>query len=407
MKTTALKKGKRIDLANNTNLGVQTYGLANDYPQEVMEIVNASCTGKSCLNLYQKFIGGRGFKDKSLYTLIVNGKGQTMDAILELIRQDFGQFGGMYTHVNYNLNYTIKEIQVIPFEHVRFEKLDEKTLTFSKYAIYDDWGRRNPRLKRFRQEDITFIDEYNPDPEVIQQQVDNAGGWQNYKGQVYYYSNQGIKSYSLPVYDCVLTDMSTEEGISNVSYRNARNNFFPAGMLVDRKNQTQNAPATNGMNNGQDIMDNLIDLQGDEQAGKMLYANIESDEEKPEWIPFETNNYDRQFEVTQKTVKDSIGRAFNQPPILRCEDVGSNFGANAMKNAYNFYNSHTETERMILQRYFQKLFKSWNTPIATDFEIEPLKYESDVDYTTIPSEMLQVLTPNEKRELMGFKPLPL
>jgi hypothetical protein len=173
--------------------------------------------------------------------------------------------------------------------------------------------------------------------------------------------------------------------------------------LVDRKNQTQNAPATNGMDS--DIMDNLIDLQGDEQAGKMLYANIESEEEMPEWIPFETNNYDRQFEVTQKTVKDSIGRAFNQPPILRCEDVGSNFGANAMKNAYNFYNSHTETERMIVQRYFQKLFKSWNTPIATDFEIEPLKYESDVDYTTIPSEMLQVLTPNEKRELMGFKPL--
>jgi len=402
MKTTALKKGKRVDLANNQSLGVQMYGKTNDYPQEVQEIANASCTGKSCLSLFQKFVGGRGFKDANTAETIVNTKGQTMDAILELVRIDYAQFGGVAIHVNYNLNYTIKEIQVIPFEHVRFEKLDPVTFQFSRFAIYEDWGRRNQMLKQFKKENIIFIDEYDESPEMIQQQVDNAGGWHLYKGQVYFYSNQGSKSYPLPSFDSVLTDMSTEEGISNVSYRNARNNFFPAGMLVDRKNPAQNDPITNGMDDGSEIMDNLIDLQGDEQAGKMLYVNIESEEEKPDWVPFESKNFDKQFEVTQKVAKDNIGRAFNQPPILRCEDVGGNFGADSMKNAYNFYNSHTESDRMILNRFFTKLFKKWNVQNNFNFEIEPLKYESEiVDLTKVPEALFGALSLNEKRILLG------
>jgi len=87
---------------------------------------------------------------------------------------------------------------------------------------------------------------------------------------------------------------------------------------------------------------------------------------------------------------------------LRCGGVGGNFGADAMKNSYNFYNSHTESDRIILQRYFKHLFKNWNTPIQSDFEIEPLKYESEiVDLTKVPEVLFGSLSLNEKRILLG------
>ena len=60
-----------------------------------------------------------------------------------------------------------------------------------------------------------------------------------YAGQVYYYSNGGKGTYPTPLCDTVLTDMNTEEGISNVSNRNVRNNFMPSGMLVDFNNMDE------------------------------------------------------------------------------------------------------------------------------------------------------------------------
>ena len=45
---------------------------------------------------------------------------------------------------------------------------------------------------------------------------------------------------------------------------------------------------------------------------------------------------------------------------LRAEDVGANFGADLMRNAYDFYNSITETERDILSSIFKRVFKIWH-----------------------------------------------
>ena len=72
-----------------------------------------------------------------------------------------------------------------------FQALDEEG-NFTKIALHPDWGRRNLLSRRWRREDIDFIDLYNPDPEVIEQQVTAAGGWENYKGQIFYYSNEGF-----------------------------------------------------------------------------------------------------------------------------------------------------------------------------------------------------------------------
>jgi hypothetical protein len=54
--------------------------------------------------------------------------------------------------------------------------------------------------------------------------------------------------------------------------------------------------------------------------------------------------------VTREKVKNDIERSFNQPPILRAEDVGGNFGADALRNAYDYYNSVTEVERLQVER---------------------------------------------------------
>lgn len=375
MRVGKLKKDNRFDTRNDKSLGIQTYGEKNDYPQQVVEVVSASPTGKPCVSVYSKFIAGRGFVDQSFYKMAVNGKGQTNDYILDQISRDFSIFGGFALHLNYNANFQVTEIQHLPFETVRFEKLDEEG-RFNRVALHPDWGRRFTNLRRWKKEDIDFIDLYDPDPKVIIRQVEEAGGWAAYKGQVYYFSNEGEKVYPLPIFDNVLTDMNTQEGISNVSNRNARNNFFTAGMLIDYSNTDESQDQENATEKS------ISEYQGDMEANNIAYLQCKDPSEKPEFISFKGENYDKTFDSTRKSVREDIGAAFNQPPILRAENVGSNFGADLMTNAYKYYNSVTENERLSIERVFEQIFKNWYAPVNWDdedgipnYSIDPLSYD--------------------------------
>lgn len=368
MKASVLKRDKRFEIRADKSLNIQTFGDSNDYPQQVIEIVDASVTGKSCLGVYAKFISGRGFVDDVFYKMVVNSHGQTSDYILDQISKDFAQFGGFALHLNFNANFQITEIYHQPFEHVRFEKLSDNN-EFDRVAVHPDWGKRFTSLRKWKKDDIEFIHLFQPDPEKIQEQVDAAGGWQNYKGQIFYYSSAGEKTYPLPIFDAVLTDMNSEEGVSNVNNRNVRNNFLAAGMLVDKVNSDDTDEQESATEKA------LIEFQGDEEACKIMYIQVESDEEVPEFIPFKGNNYDKEFTVTNKTVEEKIGKAFNQPPILRAENVGANFGADLMKNAYDYYNSVTENERLAIERVLSQIFKYWHDQTPADFSVIPLSYQ--------------------------------
>jgi hypothetical protein len=102
-------------------------------------------------------------------------------------------------------------------------------------------------------------------------------------------------------------------------------------------------------------------------------VDVDADEEKPEFIDFTAKNYDRQYELTEKTVKENIGGMFMIPPVLRGIDVGAGFGSELIQNAYQFMNSVTGNERRILSEAFQKLLELYVIKF-TDFTIKPLQY---------------------------------
>ena len=153
--------------------------------------------------------------------------------------------------------------------------------------------------------------------------------------------------------------MNTEEGMANVANRNARNNFFPAGILVDFKTTGGEEAGDENVNEQSDIEEALLDVQGDTNAGKILYVTADSKDEAPEFKPMNAVNYDKQFEVTGIRTQKNIGRAYNQPTILRNEDVGASFGAELLKNAFNYYNAVTVDERMAVERVFEEFFSHW------------------------------------------------
>ena len=372
MKVAQIKSAPQFESRDWRQYGIQTYGDTNDFPQTVSEIVQASKTGNACLSIYNDFVYGHGFKDPGIYKLQVNKEGEKLDKILRMVCKDFTLWHGFAIHVNYNMNFRVSSIHHIPFESLRLAKADDDGF-IGRTAYHPDWGRRDKTRSRWSPSDIEWFHFFNPDPEVILNQVEEAGGWDNYGGQILYFSgdSEGSPSYPVPIFIAAMTDMRTEEALANVAGRNACSNFLSAGILVDIKDETQDQSQVN------ETQKELNKFQGDENASQLWYIQCKSKEEVPQFIRFSGENYDKAFEVTQRVIPENIGQSFKQPPILRAVDVGANFGADLMTNAYKYYNSVTVRERQQLEEAFISIFEYWWAPLDNpDFTIQSLTYNA-------------------------------
>ena len=377
------KEPERFDVIDDLSLEIQRYGSDNLYPQAIRKIASASGTCSSCIDTYSKFIEGKGFKDNVFYKSSVNDRGVTIDSLLSLHSKDIAFYKGFALHVNYNLLAEITEVQFLPFENCRFGLEDELGYV-SKIAVHKDWGgvRSRTKKKGITKTTIDYIDVFNPIKNVVLAQIIKAGGVDKYKGQVLYYSFDGDFIYPKAKYDSIITDASTEAGLSNVNYRNVRHNFLPAGMLIRKKTTDVDLTSDSGdkwRNDDDTFTSSFKQFQGDENACKIIDVEIEFDEEKPEFVPFETQNISEKYSATKKDIQDNIGKVFIQPPILRAEMVSTGFTQEAIKDAYNFYNSITDPERRTIERIYKQVFERFFIDIcpSKDFSILPLKYITD------------------------------
>jgi hypothetical protein len=200
--------------------------------------------------------------------------------------------------------------------------------------------------------------------------------------------------YPCPVYDPVLSDISTEDAVASVKNRNSKNNFLPAGMLIVKKKKGVD---TENNRENEEFNTNFKTFQGAEKACKIIRVDVEFDEEKPEFIPFDTKNYDKEFDYSEKSVQENIGAVFMQPKVLRCrETAGKLGGSTEIKDAYDLYNAITEFERIWIEECFAIAFDGFQGMTAdNDYSILPLEYKS-MNTSTPPKEPdTEIIDPNK------------
>lgn len=385
MKVSDLKKKStnRLYTGYISTLGIQSYGEDNLYPQILNNIISASSTGSECVERYADFIEGNGFRDVSFSEYTVNRRGDTADDIHALVCKDVAKYDGFALHVNYNIFGDIVEIQHIPFENCRLQEEDENGYV-GKIAIHPDWtGRkiRDGKTIKIDKKHTDYIDVFNPRKNVVYEQIRAAGGIENYKGQVLWVSGAGNLVYPISRADRVATEMSTDEGLANVKYRNVRCNFMPSGMIVTKKGSSVNfdeegKPIPDYENEDTGFSDTIKQLQGDTNAGKLLEVTLNSDEDKPEFVDLSSKNYDKEFTVTDASVVERIYSAFGQEPWY-CIRVGKlGFSGDILEDAFEYYNSIVSRQQRMIERSFMKIFEHWYEVAnsSNDYSVQPLKY---------------------------------
>ena len=377
------KASQRIDVSYLSTLGIKAYGANNLYPQQAKAILDSSSTGAQCADRYARFIEGDGFVDASLSDLVLNRYGETADDILSGICQDLANYGGFALHVNYDLNCKVCEVQQVPFESCRLQE-DDDAGYIAHIITHPDWtGRttRNSKIVRVSKDTISTFDRYNPDPNIVRAQILASGGIEYYQGQIMWVSMAGRDRYPLPKYDRVLTELSTDEGLANIKFRNARCNFLPSAFVISKYSQALNEADeqdrqlfTNG------FAESLEQFQGDESGNVLLSMTIANDEEKPEIVPFPVQNFDKDFEVTDKSVVERIYSAFEQEPFLCVRNGKVGFSGTLIHDCYSYYSSLVTKEQRTIERALAKVLERWHEPLpSTDTTIIPLTYNDTLE----------------------------
>lgn len=366
----------RFDTAYHQRLNLQAWGGDNLYPQHLTRIAAASGTAELCLSRYIKFIEGNGFMD-GLAGKVLNEQGDTADDLLKLIAQDVARYAGFAIHINYNLLCEVTEIQHIPFEVCRLEECDDAGHV-QHIITHPDWiGRKTKNGKRITvdEQHVERFNVFNPNPDAVRDQIMMAGGIDSYNGQILWCSMAGKNIYPTPIYDAVISDMSTEEGLGNIKNRNARNNFLVSAMLVTKKG----APKFD--ENGHDIStatitpEDLAQFQGDERMSKLLLVELENDEDKPEVVPFTANNYDKDFTATDASVIERIYAQFHQELFYAIRIGKLGFSGDVMSDAYTYYAGEVTNEQRFIQRGLSKVLAVWHEPILRNADTTILKIQ--------------------------------
>jgi len=398
MKATVTDVSKRIDVKANKQEGFIKYDIDNLYPQRVVDIINASGTGTLCTSIFAKFIYGGGFKNEELARTVVNSKKKlTANKLLYKTGKSISKFNGVAIHVNYNANYQKSSLCYIPFKDVRFTTEDNKKHP-NMIAIYDDWERiRKPKMN---EDDVDFIHFYNPDPNVIQEQVDEAGGWQHYKGQIFYWSVDGLE-YPLAPSDSVLEDIQTDSQTKIFKFRNITSNFMASHIIEMNEFEDEETK--------EDFLSNLNGFQGADDASKFLLLEKEADEPSFNLTKVDIQDIDKLYQYTEQSVRDNIIRNYLIPPVLVLAVSGKLGASSEIQDATAYYNGVTEDERNSVSEIFEELFREsiWN--VEDEFEIWEVEAKIVPAFDTPEGKAKIVsilesnlLTDKEKRKLLSI-----
>jgi hypothetical protein len=357
---------ERLPLTIDHTYGVQTYDLDNLYPQRADSVCSRSYTAKRGVERTADFIYGKGWQDPALAKLIVNSERQTINKVLSIISKDKALHTGFALHIKYNLNFRIAEITPIEFMYCRLGLPDDRG-NVSEIKYHTNWERNQNKTLNMDFEPETYP-VYNPDPNIVREQMIAHGGWQNYPGQILYWTPKpGI--YPKCSFDAVFDNAQTQAEIGVFELASIQNGFtastifkYPGQFEDDHKRQQ--------------FKDKMANHVGAGGAKSVMVVENPSGEPLDLVETIQMQNTDKMFEFTSKNVKNAIRESMAVPaPILAQMPETGMFNKEEIKEAYLYFNDGTSKHRNEISEVIQELMQYWSQPLSfSSFAIEPLEY---------------------------------
>jgi hypothetical protein len=355
--------------------GIVGYDTDNAYPSRMERLINASVTAKAAAGMYRRFLTGSGFEDESLNNIIVgveNYRKITASDLLYKIARSFSYFNGCYVRTQWT-GFDVSGLRVEPFRYCRLGDMDSEDYS-GRIVVYNNWDKF--RSSKLDKRSYISVDVWNPEKNIIQAQINTAGSFNKWKGQMYYCFLEDEYIYPLSPIDPVKWDTDTEAQIGIFKNGELRRGFFLKYIMHHTKFATDE--------DASDFVKRMKKFMGAGHDGAMMVLEgtfspdgkiIDGENVKIEKI--EQNINDKMFESYEASTQNAIRKAFNAIPQILIDYEDSKLGTTsgeALRQASEFYNQQTIEPRMKIEQIFSELFSKWIDPAlrAKSWKIKPL-----------------------------------
>lgn len=347
---------KRLPINQSIAKGIYLYGSDNLYPQKSKAIASRSNSLQTALGTLTRFTIGQGIE--SFQDLIVNNEGLKGPEFLTMLAEEKSQIG-FAVHCSFNRFGEITEFTPINFEFVR-KKIKENGEKWQMYQVSENWERYN----MWQTGTIENFFVFNPE-EAIKQI--NEVGFENYPGQIFYW-HRSKDIYGLATYDSVQDDAQFESDAKLYSLSNVQNGFSLSGILKYYTN-------IDSVSKKDEFGNKLKNAKGPINAGRIMGVPFAPTTTIPAsmWENTTQPNVDQMFANQKEEAKRNIYEKYQQPGIINGRSDSGMFNAQSMQDAFDFYNSITESDRKELESALAKLFE-FSIFNIDNFEINPLNF---------------------------------
>ncbi len=359
MKSRVVESYKRENAeVYNKRLGIIFNGSDNLKPIIIENLIDHSATALLCSSMYSSFLTGGGFEIGSPELQAKNNLWQEirLNDLLQSVSSVVSRHRGCFIHVQYNAAYEKENFKIIPYSLCRIGKKDSNEYSGKVVVSEKGWGRY------LRAGDLKVFDAYNPNPRVIQAQVDYAGGWSNYKGQILFFKLDDKHNYPRSFIETVyaFADVEHHMGLyynSTVkrSFENTtivRHRQFPS---VEEQNRfDENIKKMTGLENTSSIM--IVEDEWDDERDKS--GNFKFDTLKNEIEP-------QKYEHFENSSANYIRKAYKIPKQLVDFTQGKlgDTSGEGLRTMQAIYNTLTAEDRLKISNLFAELFRNYKINI--------------------------------------------
>ncbi len=360
MRTLLIDVWKRITPWTK-NIAVYSNDIDNAYPERMDRLINNSVTAKSAASIMVQYLIGKGYGEENDNLIINKDKNLKLIDFADDVADDLVKQRGVFIHVNWNALYKIADFKVLAFEQCRVGKMDSEEYS-GKILVSKDWAK-------IKENKPDAIDIFNPRKKVIDAQVEKAGGWEHYKGQVLYINMDTKLIYPLSRIDSVADDCDSEAQAAVYKNRLLRKGFFGNTLVVTRPLVGEGLePGSHALLDAESerekFQEAIKDSLGAQNTGGVLCLEMDFAGEKLEDAilikQIESKIDDKLFNYTETSVRENILVAFNNLPsgIIKTNEA-SLFGnsGEAILEMKRTYWENTTKERNLLTSVINQLLQ--------------------------------------------------
>ena len=363
----------RIQILEDKKNGTYVkFGDYNSFPNDLIELYNNSSIHNTCINAIVDGIVGEGLTAEPSWVLDrANSSHESWNDVFKKVAQDYKLYGGFALEVIWNKSRTkIADIYHIDFSWLRAKEKNYRG-EIPGYYISDEWSEAY-RYGTAPIDDLPYLPCYNPSKNMEEPK------------QIFVYNpyRPGQKYYPLPDYVGALRDIELDIEVSNFHVNNIKNGLAPSLSITT---------FTNANDEEREAIERMLKLQysGTNNAGNMLYMDVDSPENAPVITPIPQNGADGYYTTINDMVVQRILTAhrITSPMILGIKTEGQLGGRTEVIDAYLLLvNTVIRPFQQDILAVFETLLEEMHPQLEISLGVQQLKLfndgEEEVDVVT-------------------------